>query len=58
MEIVYGNTACRNCNIFPICGGYCSQAKLEHMGDGCIMRYTNDDKERIVAERVKLLLGQ
>lgn len=57
MDIVYGNATCRNCSIFPICGGYCSQAKLEHMGDGCIMRYTNDDRERIVAERVKLLLG-
>lgn len=57
MSIVYGNATCRNCNIFPICGGHCSQAKLEHIGDGCILKYTKADKEKIVSERIKLLLG-
>ena len=55
-SIVYGNSTCQKCSIFPICAGHCSQSKLEYNGNGCVMHYSNEDRMNIVSERVELLM--
>ncbi|MEG1580703.1 MAG: radical SAM protein [Bacteroidaceae bacterium] len=57
MEIKYGGEVCRQCDIFPVCHGGCSQDKLEiNAENGCIRGYDDEKKEAILAGRMKYLL--
>lgn len=57
MEIKYGNNTCKQCRIFPLCHGGCSQYKLDTEGcTSCIRGYDGTLKEKIVHDRVDFLL--
>ncbi len=55
--IKWVNTACIKCYIYPLCGGNCSQSKLEASShDRCYHNYTEEEKASIVLQRVKWLI--
>lgn len=57
MDIRYNNTACRICNILPLCNGGCSQNKLDNpVTDSCYKKMNDPNKLNIVLERLKQLL--
>lgn len=61
-SIVYGNTKCRSCNIYPLCHGGCSQLKIDSICNGladdkCLFGYGVDDKIRIIEERIDFLIN-
>jgi len=45
MDSLFKNKPCFNCNIFPICGGGCTQNALERGEDYCI--YNFDEKTKL-----------
>lgn len=57
--VVYGNEACRQCRIFPLCQGHCSQQKLEKPwgSKGCLYGYTEKTKIKRIERRVNSLLN-
>lgn len=56
-KVKWGNSACMECNIYPLCNGLCSQQKFEHVGvSGCIAGYTEKDKEVISEKRVRYII--
>ena len=56
MEIRYGNKACRECIILPLCNGSCTQNKLESkIIDACYVGMGEDDKAAYLKARVKEL---
>lgn len=59
-QLMYGSEYCKNCKIFPICHGGCSQNKLERLPEtnSCIFNYTENQKELLVKNRVIELLQQ
>lgn len=61
-KIVYGNSKCRSCNIYPLCHGGCSQLKIDSISNGltddrCLFGYGIDDKIRIIEERIDFLIN-
>ena len=53
----YGNSTCRDCRIFPLCHGGCSQFKLDNIGfNDCIRGYDNAYKIKIIKDRIEFLL--
>lgn len=57
LRIRFGKAKCRQCRIFPLCHGGCSQDKLESsVKSGCVKGYTESDKRRLIKERVSFLL--
>lgn len=56
--IIYGNDYCRECSIFPLCHGGCSQFKLEHYEiiDKCQRGLTEEGKQKIIENRIKDLM--
>ena len=58
MSLKYGNSTCRNCNIFPICHGGCSQDKLESTRGGCIRGYSDIRKQEIIEGHIMSILKQ
>jgi len=57
MAVKYGNAFCRQCKIFPLCHGGCSQYKLDcEQTDGCIRGYDEMYIKKIVEDRVDFLL--
>lgn len=59
MAIRYGNDLCRECRIFPICHGGCSQAKIENpIVDSCPKGYNEENKEEIMRGRALFILEQ
>jgi uncharacterized protein len=53
----YKSADCSVCEIFPVCMQGCSQNVFEQKNvDRCVFEYTTRDKEKIVKERIKLLM--
>ena len=49
MALKYSNPVCRECNIFPLCGGRCFQHKIESPDmRSCMTGYNERDKENII----------
>lgn len=49
MDVKYANTACRQCEILPLCNGRCSQGKLESPNlTSCRMNYDSTMKANII----------
>lgn len=58
-ELKYGNAICKECLIFPLCHGGCSQFKMDSVGHtGCIRGYTEEYKKKIIRDRIEFLLEQ
>lgn len=57
MMVKYGNSFCKECRIYPLCHGGCSQYKLD-CGEvsGCIRGYDDMYIRKIVEDRVEYLL--
>lgn len=56
-SIKWINHICHNCIIFPLCGGNCSQSKLESSRhDICYHGYTEQEKINIITKRFKWLI--
>jgi len=56
-KIKYGNENCMACKIFPLCHGGCSQFKLENQNENdCIRNYSENNKNKIVEDRIEFLL--
>lgn len=52
-----GTSACHICRLYPICGGLCSQKKMERKGiSGCLAGYTERKKDEILENRVRYLV--
>lgn len=57
MSVKYGNSACRNCKIFPICHGGCSQTKLQALNkENCIFNYSESQRLDIIKGRIEYIL--
>lgn len=57
-SIKYGNEVCRDCRIYPLCHGGCSQFKMDNIGaTGCIRGYSVNFKKKIIDDRIDFLLG-
>lgn len=57
MKLRYGGVACKQCKVYPICHGGCSQEKLETMAfDACIRHYSDERKTEIARGRLFRLL--
>lgn len=47
-----GNPFCKKCRIFPLCGGGCSQIRIENSNfDSCTYSYTDEDIDDIILSR-------
>ena len=58
-KLKYGNKTCLSCRIYPLCHGGCSQGKMDREREtGCLKRYTDIDKIKIIQDRVEFLLEQ
>lgn len=56
IEIRTKNKSCINCSILPICN-VCSQIHLEHQNyDGCLRFFSEEDKIKLLNERVRLIV--
>lgn len=54
----FGNKVCRQCKIYPICHGGCTQDKIESDGQElCIRHYSEEKREEIVKERLRYLIS-
>ncbi len=59
MAIKYGNDFCRQCRIYPICHGGCSQMKIEGVDtDSCPKGYDDERIQSIIKGRALFILGQ
>lgn len=57
--VKWNNTTCNACDIYPLCGGACSQNKLESKRiSGCDYGYTQQDKDEIITARIEWLLAK
>ncbi len=56
MALKYGNPVCQKCKVFPICHGGCSQAKLSSGVHGCILGYSQKEKDDIIKGRLDYIL--
>lgn len=52
MNVKYGNKTCRECILYPLCHGGCSQSILKFNGKGCLKGYSKEEKERILKNRI------
>lgn len=58
-KLKYSNKTCLSCRIYPLCHGGCSQGKMDREREtGCLKRYTDIDKIKIIQDRVEFLLEQ
>lgn len=46
------NNSCKNCRIFPLCRGGCSQLKMENESNSCVKGYNEKDKEIFVQNKI------
>lgn len=54
MDLKNGFNVCKQCEIFPICFGGCSQLKLEASSENtCLKGWTKKEKENFVEKRLK-----
>lgn len=54
MAIKYSNSTCLKCKVLPICGGGCSQSKLEVMQhDSCYRKMNERDKDELIIRCLK-----
>lgn len=60
LSIRHGSEFCRQCRIYPICHGGCSQMKLETKAaaDTCPKGYSREKIEEILKGRALFILGQ
>lgn len=57
MQIKHGFSICKSCRVYPLCGGLCSQRKLEAKNkDICIAHRCEEDKEAMIIGRLKYLI--
>lgn len=55
--VKWNNSTCKGCGIYPLCGGACSQNKLESKRiTGCDYGYDQQDKDDIITARIEWLL--
>ena len=53
---VLSSETCKSCRIAPLCGGGCSQIRIEHFGyDGCIYGYSDKEKDDLILSRFENL---
>lgn len=58
MSLRFGNNVCRQCNIYPICHGGCTQDKLENGGqEKCLRQYSDEKRKEIIEERLQYLIS-
>lgn len=58
-SVKWGNPSCKECIIYPICHGKCSQYKLDSKSiKGCIAGYDESMKEEILDRRVMYLVNK
>ena len=58
-DIKWSNPTCCLCEIYPLCGGACSQNKLESKRiSGCDYGYAQKDKDDIITARIEWLLAK
>ena len=58
-SIKWANVTCRQCRLYPICGGNCSQYKLEQGGSaGCYFGYSEEKKTTILRKRIEWMLNR
>jgi len=54
LSVRYGNKTCRQCILFFLCHGGCSQNKLESLNrNGCIRGYSEKEKTDYINQRIK-----
>lgn len=57
MAVRYGNVACRNCIILPICNGGCTQNKLDANNmETCFWGLTEEGKQEYLEKRVQEII--
>jgi len=55
--IKYGNDYCKECMIYPLCHGSCSQNKLESKNtQGCYFNYDVIERQKLIEERINVLV--
>lgn len=58
MKIKFENPTCKECCIYPLCWGGCTQSKIEHDDlKGCCRGYSEKTKHELVEKRIKELLA-
>ena len=57
-KIVYGGDECKECSIYPLCHGGCSQHKLDSLDilDKCIKGYDEQAKLDFIKKRIEDLI--
>ena len=58
INLIYGNKTCRECRIYPLCHGGCSQCKIENndVENKCLKGFSDNDKLQLVQSRIKDIL--
>lgn len=57
MKIKHSNEMCKNCNIYPICCGPCSQNDLENEHrNNCAYMYSDEDKNNVILTKLRALI--
>ena len=51
----FTNKVCRACKVYPLCFGGCSQKQMSRFADSCVMHYTEEDKLRLIKQRIRAL---
>lgn len=50
--VMYGKKECKNCIIFSLCRGGCSQSILENNNFSCIKGFSEEDKIKFIQQRI------
>lgn len=56
MNSIFSNAACRDCNIFPLCLGGCSQ-RLIYEHNKCIYSFCEEEKAHLVALHIQSIIN-
>ena len=51
----FTNEVCRACKVYPLCFGGCSQKQMSRFADACVMHYTEENKLRLIKQRIRAL---
>lgn len=54
-ETLLNRKICQDCRISPLCGGGCSQLRIESNGTNCTYNYTEEDKDDLILSRFENL---
>lgn len=54
-ESVLEKRICRSCRVAPLCGGGCSQLRIENNGEECVYHYSESDIDDLILSRFENL---